>query len=74
MGTDDGSVYGIIKDYKDPLKTFISPRTKLDNLLLTGQNINLHGILGVSISAIVTCSVLLGMTELIKKIEDAQTE
>lgn len=74
MGTDDGSVYGITKDYKEPLKTFISPRTKLDNLLLTGQNINLHGILGVSISSIVTCSVLLGMTELLKKIEDAQIE
>jgi len=72
MGTDDGSVYGIAKDYKDPLKTFISPRTKIENLLLTGQNINLHGILGVSISSVVTCSVLLGMSELIHKIEQAQ--
>ncbi len=72
MGTDDGSVYGIAKDFKDPLKTFISPRTKIDNLLLTGQNINLHGILGVSISSVVTCSVLLGMSEIIHKIEEAQ--
>ena len=72
MGTDDGSIYGIAKDYKDPLKTFISPRTKIDNLLLTGQNINLHGILGVSISSVVTCSVLLGMNSLIRKIEEAQ--
>ena len=73
MGTDDGSIYGIVKDYKDPLKTFISPRmTKISNLLLTGQNINLHGILGVSISAVVTCSVLLGMTNLIRKIDEAQ--
>ncbi len=72
MGTDDGSIYGIAKDYKDPLKTFISPRTKIENLLLTGQNINLHGILGVSISSVVTCSVLLGMSELIKKIDQAQ--
>jgi len=72
MGTDDGSMYGIMKDYKDPLKTFISPRTKIENLLLTGQNINLHGILGVSISSIVTCSVLLGMKEIISKIDEAQ--
>jgi all-trans-retinol 13,14-reductase len=72
MGTDDGSMYGIAKDYKDPLKTFISPRTRIDNLLLTGQNINLHGILGVSISSIVTCSVILGMSELIEKIDQAQ--
>jgi all-trans-retinol 13,14-reductase len=74
MGTDDGSIYGIAKDYKDPLKTFISPRTRIDNLLLTGQNINLHGVLGVSISSLVTCSILLGMNELIKKIDDAQIE
>jgi all-trans-retinol 13,14-reductase len=72
MGTEDGSVYGISKDYKDPLKTFISPRTKIENLLLTGQNINLHGILGVAISSVVTCSVLLGMTEIIHKIDQAQ--
>lgn len=72
MGTDDGSVYGIAKDYKDPLKTFISPRTKIENLLLTGQNINLHGVLGVSISSVVTCSVLLGMAEIINKIDQAQ--
>lgn len=72
MGTNDGSVYGISKDYKDPLKTFVSPRTKVENLLLTGQNINLHGVLGVSISSVVTCSVLLGMTNLIKKIDEAQ--
>ncbi len=74
MGTDDGSIYGIAKDYKDPLKTFISPRTKVENLLLTGQNINLHGVLGVTISSVVTCSVLLGMPEIIKKIDDAQIE
>ncbi len=74
MGTDDGSIYGILKDYKDPLRTLISPRTKINNLLLTGQNINLHGILGVSISALVTCSVLLGLPEIIKKIHDAQAE
>ena len=44
IGNDDGSLYGIVKDYKDPLKTFISPRTKLPNLYFTGQNLNLHGI------------------------------
>jgi len=72
MGTDDGSMYGIAKDYKDPLKTFISPRTRIENLLLTGQNINLHGILGVSISSVVTCSVIMGMEEIIEKIDQAQ--
>jgi len=72
MGTADGAIYGITKDYNDPLRTFISHRTKLNNLLLTGQNINMHGVLGVAISSLVTCSELLGLPYLLKKIDDAQ--
>jgi all-trans-retinol 13,14-reductase len=74
IGTEDGSLYGLTKDYREPLKTFISPRTKIPNLLLTGQNINLHGVLGVTVSAVLTCSHLLGMDYLIGKIKDAQED
>ncbi len=74
MGTTDGALYGISKDYKDPLKTFISPRTKIPNVLLTGQNINLHGILGVSISSLITCSEIVGLEYLINKINHAQNQ
>jgi hypothetical protein len=42
------------------LKTIISPKTKISNLFLTGQSINMHGILGVTIGAFVTCSEILG--------------
>jgi all-trans-retinol 13,14-reductase len=72
IGTDDGSLYGYAKDYREPLKTFIAPQTKIPNLLLTGQNINMHGVLGVTISAIMTCSSLLGLDYLIQKVRDAQ--
>ena len=71
IGNDDGSLYGIVKDYKNALKTFISPRTKLPNLYLTGQNLNLHGILGASMSAIVTCCALLDNDNVITKIRNA---
>lgn len=71
IGTRDGSLYGILKDYKDPMKSFISARTKVPNLLLTGQNLNMHGVLGVTISAIVTCSEFLGNDYLMKKVNDA---
>jgi all-trans-retinol 13,14-reductase len=71
IGSDDGSLYGITKDFRDPLKTFISARTKIPNLLLTGQNLNLHGVLGVSVSAIVTASEIFGMEYLIDKIRNA---
>lgn len=72
MGTDDGSIYGVDKDYRDPLRSFVSPHTKVDNLLLTGQNINLHGVLGVTVSALITCSFITGLPYLLNKIEDAQ--
>ncbi|HMK25575.1 MAG TPA: NAD(P)/FAD-dependent oxidoreductase [Chitinophagaceae bacterium] len=71
IGNEDGSMYGIVKDYKNPLKTLISPRTKLPNLYLTGQNLNLHGILGAAMSALVTCTAFLGNDDIIKKIRDA---
>lgn len=71
IGNDDGSLYGIVKDYKDPLRTFISPRTKLPNLYFTGQNLNLHGILGAAMSGLVTCSAFLKSDGLIDKIRNA---
>jgi all-trans-retinol 13,14-reductase len=71
IGNGDGSLYGIVKDYKHTLKTFISPRTKIPNLYLTGQNLNLHGILGTAMSAIVTCTTLLGNDAIIGKIRNA---
>lgn len=71
IGSRDGTMYGIAKDYRDPLKTFISPKTKVPNLLLTGQNLNLHGVLGVTVSSVVTCSEILGQPYLIRKINDA---
>jgi all-trans-retinol 13,14-reductase len=74
IGTDDGSLYGLTKDYRDPLKSFISPRTKIPNLLLTGQNLNLHGVLGVTVSAVLTCSQILGMDYILDKIHDAQKD
>ena len=71
VGNDDGSLYGIVKDYQNPLKTFISPRTKIPNLYLTGQNLNLHGILGATMSGLVTCTAFLGNEDIIEKIKNA---
>jgi all-trans-retinol 13,14-reductase len=68
IGTRDGSLYGIKKDYKDPMKSFIAAKTKVPNLLLTGQNLNMHGVLGVTIGSVVTCSEFLGNEYLMEKI------
>ena len=72
IGTTDGNMYGIMKDFNDPVKTYISPRTKIPNLYLTGQNVNLHGVLGVTVSAFLTCSMLLGKDYMIDKILEAE--
>lgn len=66
--TPGGSAYGIVKDYHNPMITHFPPRTRISNLLLTGQNMNIHGCLGTSVSAAVTCASLLGMEYLAKKI------
>ncbi|OFY83307.1 MAG: all-trans-retinol 13,14-reductase [Bacteroidetes bacterium RIFCSPLOWO2_12_FULL_35_15] len=68
IGSRDGTMYGVEKDYRDILKTFITPKTKVPNLFLTGQNLNLHGVLGVTVSAVVTCSEIVGQKELMSKI------
>lgn len=60
IGGYKGNMYGYVKDSGNPLKTIISPKTKISNLFLTGQSINMHGILGVTIGAFVTCSEILG--------------
>jgi all-trans-retinol 13,14-reductase len=71
IGTNDGTLYGVVKDYRNPLKTFISPRTKIPNLFLTGQNLNMHGVLGTAMSAIVTTAETFGMDYLLEKIRNA---
>ncbi|UOK42935.1 MULTISPECIES: phytoene desaturase family protein [Flavobacterium] len=60
IGGYHGNLYGYMKDSNDPMKTFISPRTKIDNLYFTGQSVNMHGVLGVTIGAVATCSEILG--------------
>jgi all-trans-retinol 13,14-reductase len=71
IGGYDGSLYGIVKDCQDPMKSFLSPRTKIPNLLLTGQNLHMHGVYGVAIGAVKTCSAILGQKYLIDKIVKA---
>lgn len=71
IGTADGSAYGIIKDYKYPQVGFVSTKTKIKNLFLTGQNLNVHGALGVTLTAMITCAEFLGHEYLAKKVGNA---
>lgn len=63
-----GSAYGVRKDCKNAMQTVLSARTPLSNLLMTGQNLNLHGILGVSMTSCITCAEILGMNKILEEL------
>jgi all-trans-retinol 13,14-reductase len=71
IGNKDGNLYGTAKDYQNPMGTLISPRTRIPNLFLTGQYLNLHGILGTAISGLITSIALTGKDDFIEKIRNA---
>lgn len=58
--TPCGSAYGVRKDCRNLLMTTLAPRTPIPNLLLTGQSLMLHGVEGVTMTALQTCGELLG--------------
>ncbi|MDR1004772.1 MAG: NAD(P)/FAD-dependent oxidoreductase, partial [Prevotellaceae bacterium] len=71
-GTQDGSMYGVVKDITLGAACRVPHRTRIPNVLQTGQNINSHGILGVLVGTIVTCSALLGAETIYKQIVAAE--
>lgn len=68
IGTPSGSMYGIQKDCNQPLATMLNTYTRVDGLYLTGQNVSLHGLLGVSMTALKTCGEILGAEYLLEKV------
>ena len=71
IGNRDGSLYGVLQNSNAPAKTQINTKTRIPNLHLTGQNISMHGILGVTVSAFVTCFAFVDKDKLIEKVINA---
>jgi len=69
ISSAEGSAFGIRKDYNNPMYTVLTPRTPIPNLLLTGQSLNLHGVLGVSMTSFLTCAEILGMDTIRKELK-----
>lgn len=67
-GTEQGSAYGIRKDYNSPMLTVLTPKTPTANVFLTGQSLNLHGILGTSMTSMFTCAEIVGMPTVVAQI------
>ncbi len=70
LNTPNGSMYGFQTNVDDLANTTYSTKTKIPNLYFTGQNINLHGVLGVSITAILNAADFVGLPYLVNKIND----
>ena len=70
-GTKEGALYGYNRDCKNMALSQLPAATKVRNLLLTGQNINLHGICGVPLTAIETAEALAGRGVIVRKINEA---
>lgn len=67
----DGSLCGFSKDYNNLALSQVPVVTKIRNLLLTGQNNNLHGFCGVPLTAINTCEAIFGLNYIVDKINQA---
>ncbi len=70
-GTEDGSMYGNAKDITLGSAYRVPQRTRIPNVYLTGQNINSHGMLGVLVGTVVTCSELLTSRVIYEQIKEA---
>ena len=73
-GTEDGSMYGNAKDIAMGAAGRVAQRTKVPNVYLTGQNINSHGMLGVMVGTIVTCSEFLTAQKIYEQINKANEQ
>lgn len=70
-GTEAGSMYGVAHDINLGPAGRVPYRTKIPNLLLAGQNVNSHGMLGVLVGTIVTCSELVPAEVIYSQIKEA---
>lgn len=73
-GTEDGGMYGIARDIHLGAACRVPHRTKIPNLYQTGQNINSHGMLGVLVGTIVTCSEFLTAEHIYQQILEANRQ
>lgn len=69
-GVKEGALSGYSKDYKNMALSQLPVATKIHNLLLTGQNNNLHGFCGVPLTAISTAEAILGRNYVLNKLNE----
>lgn len=73
-GSEEGSAYGIYHSIQNTGARALGPRTKIVNLLLTGQSCVFPGLLGASVAALRTCGHIVGMKPMLKELKDFGSE
>ena len=73
-GTEGGSMYGIAKDVGLGIACRVPHKLRIPNVYQTGQNINSHGMLGVLVGTIVTCSEFLSAKTIFQQIIDTEQQ
>lgn len=71
-GIPDGAMYGVAKDIDMMNMGNIPCKTRIPNLLLTGQSTVLHGMLGVLAGSLVTCSEILTTDEIFRQLKEVE--
>lgn len=69
-GVPQGSLYGFQKDANHIMNTQLVVNTKVRNLYLTGQCVNLHGLCGVAITALSTAETILGPDTICRELRE----
>jgi all-trans-retinol 13,14-reductase len=64
-------MYGVAKDINLGPVGRVPYKTRIPNLYMAGQNVNSHGMLGVIVGTIVTCSELVPASQIMKQIDEA---
>lgn len=70
-GTEGGSIYGVVKNISLGAAGRVPHKTKIPNVFMTGQNINSHGMLGVIVGTMITCSEFLTSKYIYEQILEA---
>jgi all-trans-retinol 13,14-reductase len=69
-GSEEGSAYGIYHSMANTGARALGPRTKVANLLLTGQNYLFPGLMGASISALRTTGHIIGIKGMLRELKE----
>jgi all-trans-retinol 13,14-reductase len=67
-GSEDGSAYGIYHSIAHSGARALGPRTRLTNLLLTGQSTLFPGLLGAATSGLRTAGALVGLKPILREL------